>query len=109
MRPSPFNGDVLPLHVADLTQSFVEGSCKAGVRFKHANTRSPRRSLRLSGDRSREDTESQHNDERAEDGHSTSLIAASACSSQNRMSISRYIVVAVVRCSRACSRWPVRR
>ena len=28
----------------------------------------------------------------------------SACSSQNGMSISRYIVVAVVRCSRACSR-----
>ena len=37
------------------------------------------------------------------------LISASACSSQNRMSISRYIVVAVVRCSRACSRLPVRR
>ena len=28
MRPSPFNGDVLPLHVADLTLSFVEGSCE---------------------------------------------------------------------------------
>jgi hypothetical protein len=37
------------------------------------------------------------------------LISASACSSQKRMSISRYIVVAVVRCSWACSRWPVRR
>jgi hypothetical protein len=36
-------------------------------------------------------------------------ISASACSSQNCMSISRYIVVAVVRCSWACSRWPVRR
>ena len=35
--------------------------------------------------------------------------SASACSSQNRMSISRYIVVAVVRCSCACSRLPVRR
>ena len=34
--------------------------------------------------------------------------SASACSSQNRMSISRYIVVAVARCSRASSRWPVR-
>jgi hypothetical protein len=35
--------------------------------------------------------------------------SASACSSQNRMSISWYIVAAVARCSRACSRWPVRR
>ena len=35
--------------------------------------------------------------------------AASACCNQNRMSISRYIVVAVVKCSRACSRLPVRR
>ena len=32
-----------------------------------------------------------------------------ACSSQNRMSIPRYIVAAAVRCSRACSRLPVRR
>ena len=39
------------------------------------------------------------------DSHASSRISASACSSQNRMSISRYIVVAVVRCSgpaRAC-------
>src|SRR5437899_2713429 len=35
-----------------------------------------------------------------------SLSSASACSSQNRMSISRYIVVAVVKCSCACSRLP---
>src|SRR5215468_6101306 len=35
--------------------------------------------------------------------------AVSACSSQNRMSISRCIVVAVVRCSCACARLPVRR
>ena len=35
--------------------------------------------------------------------HASTLISASACSSQNRMSISRYIVVAVVRCSWACS------
>ena len=35
--------------------------------------------------------------------------SASAFSSQNRMSISRYIVVAVVRCSCAWSRFPVRR
>src|SRR6266852_1242828 len=41
--------------------------------------------------------------------HANSPISASACSSQKRMSISRYIVDAVVRCSRACSRWPVRR
>ena len=37
------------------------------------------------------------------------LYSASACSSQNLMPISRYIVVAVVRCSCACSRLPVRR
>ena len=41
--------------------------------------------------------------------HANSFISASACSSQNVMSISRYIVVAVVRCSWACSRLPVRR
>jgi hypothetical protein len=33
--------------------------------------------------------------------HRSSAISASACSSQNRMSISRYIVAAVVRCFRA--------
>src|SRR5262249_35980751 len=33
----------------------------------------------------------------------------SAFSNQYVMPISRHIVVAVVRCSRACSRWPVRR
>ena len=41
--------------------------------------------------------------------HSNSFISASACSSQKRISISRYIVIAVVRCSRACSRLPVSR
>ena len=41
--------------------------------------------------------------------HATSLISASTCSSQNRMSISRYSAVAVARCSCACSRVPVRR
>jgi hypothetical protein len=41
--------------------------------------------------------------------HPSSVRSASACSSQKRMSISRYMVVAVVRCWRACSRWPVRR
>src|SRR5262249_32807678 len=41
--------------------------------------------------------------------HANSLISACACSIQNRMSISRYIVVAVSRCSCACSRLPVRR
>jgi len=38
----------------------------------------------------------------------TSLISASAFSSQYVISISRYIVVAVLTCSRACSRWPGR-
>jgi len=33
--------------------------------------------------------------------------ADSACSSQNRMSISRYNVVAMARCCLASSRWPV--
>jgi hypothetical protein len=42
-------------------------------------------------------------------GHAPRSISASACLSQYVMSISRYIVVAMVRCSRACSRWPVRR
>ena len=37
------------------------------------------------------------------------LTSASACSSQNCMSISRYIVAAVVRCSSVCSRLFVRR
>jgi hypothetical protein len=37
------------------------------------------------------------------------LISASACSSQKRMSISRYIVVAVVRCSCASCSLRVRR
>jgi hypothetical protein len=41
--------------------------------------------------------------------HATMLISASVCSSQKPMAISRYIVVAVVRCSWACSRLPVRR
>src|SRR5262245_24634253 len=38
--------------------------------------------------------------------HSTCLISTSACSNQNRMSISRYIVVAVVRCSCVSCRLP---
>jgi len=42
-------------------------------------------------------------------GHARSLSSVSACSSQKRMSIWRYIVVAVVRCSCASCRWPVRR
>jgi len=33
MRPSPFNGDVLSLRVAELTQSFVEGIVKTGGTF----------------------------------------------------------------------------
>ncbi len=37
------------------------------------------------------------------------LSSLSTCSSQKRMSMSRYIVVAVLRCSCACSRLPVRR
>ena len=41
--------------------------------------------------------------------HISALISASACSGQNRMSISRYIVVAVRRCSCACSGLAVRR
>jgi hypothetical protein len=41
--------------------------------------------------------------------HASPFSSASACSSQNRMSISRYIAVAVVRCSCAGSRLPVRR
>ena len=44
-----------------------------------------------------------------EETYTRACNSASACSSQNRMSISRYIVVAVVRCSCACSRSPVRR
>jgi hypothetical protein len=43
------------------------------------------------------------------DHQRSSPISFSICSSQNRMSISRYIVVAVARCSCACSRLPVRR
>ena len=39
----------------------------------------------------------------------SSRSSASACSSQKRMSISRYIVTAVARCSSASSRSPVRR
>ena len=44
-------------------------------------------------------------------GHSRAIGvgSVSARSSQNRMSISRYIAVAVVRCSCACSREPARR
>ena len=38
-----------------------------------------------------------------------SLCSVSACSSQYVIAISRYIVVAVVRCWRACSRLSVRR
>ena len=42
-------------------------------------------------------------------GHAPgSIVSASAFSSQNRMSISRYIAVAVVRCSSARSGLPVR-
>src|SRR5215467_13552210 len=41
--------------------------------------------------------------------HARLCNSASACSSQKRMSISRYIVVAMVRCSCAWSRLPVRR
>ena len=40
---------------------------------------------------------------------SSPLISASACSNQKGMSISRYIIVAVVRCSWICAVLPVRR
>ena len=40
-----------------------------------------------------------HGRDNCADYYANSFICASACSSQNRMSISRYIVVAVVRCS----------
>src|SRR5262245_59933480 len=46
---------------------------------------------------------------RSNDSHPDSFILASACSGQNRISMSRYIVIAVVRCPAACSRSPVRR
>jgi hypothetical protein len=38
----------------------------------------------------------------------SSFISVSACSNQNRISISRYVAVAVVRCSCASGRLPVR-
>src|SRR5262249_31483273 len=44
-----------------------------------------------------------------EPAHANCSRSASAFSSQYVIPISRYIVVAVVRCSCACSRWPVRR
>jgi len=44
-----------------------------------------------------------------EETSSQSFSSASALSSQYVIPISRYIVVAMVRCSCACSRWPVRR
>ena len=60
----------------------------------------------------RHDKNAETEDRERGGSHANSRISASACSSQNRMSISRYIVVAVVRCSRACSplaRAPVER
>jgi hypothetical protein len=57
---------------------------------------------------SRHAVEAEDDNER-NDAHANSLISAAAFSNQNRMSISQYIVVAVVRCSCACSRLPVRR
>jgi len=47
-------------------------------------------------------------DDEPHDTHVDPYITGIDCSSQNRMSISRYIVVAVARCSCASCRWPVR-
>jgi hypothetical protein len=41
--------------------------------------------------------------------HSVTELSASACSSQYVIPMLRYIVVALLRCSCACSRLPVRR
>ena len=62
---------------------------------------------RISGSE-RPDKNDETEDRERHGSHASRFISASACSSQNRMSISRYIVVAAVRCSCACSRLPVR-
>jgi hypothetical protein len=65
--------------------------------------------LRLGGEWRGEETTEKRSDKRPPIHEVPGVrISASACSGQKRMSISRYIVAAIVRCSCAC-RLPVRR
>jgi hypothetical protein len=72
MPPSPFNGDVLPLHVAKLTQSGAEGiaGTEERIRLEHSNPRNLRQLLRLGGDRRGEEAACQAADERPPVHHS---------------------------------------
>ena len=106
-------GDVLSLNVAAFAQSLFEDFdapvllLGPGSRERqHSYPRNFAGLLRLGGERRHEDAEGEHQSEQGR-FHAPAFISASALSSQNPMSISRNIAVAVVRCSRACSLRPV--
>lgn len=84
---------------------------KAGLRSLSIGMRQRVREISLGVPSLRSDlagVEAEDGDE-PNDSHANSRISASTFSSQNRMSISRYIVVAVARCSWASSRLSMRR
>jgi hypothetical protein len=70
-RLSPFNGDVLPLDVAELPQSVPEGIVGTGterLRTEHANPRNLRQVLRFGGKRRKNETDIE-NDRKPDQPH----------------------------------------
>jgi hypothetical protein len=78
MRSSPFNGDVLSLHVAELTQSVVKGIVKPGICLEHANPRNLWQLLRLRSERRGEEHDGGPHDERSAIHHWMIVVACSS-------------------------------
>ena len=108
--PAPFDGDGFPFEVAKALQSVAERlparpvACSEDADTMYAASR-----LCLGGERRGEKRDDQHDQRRDSRHRSIPPNSASAFSSQKLMSISRYIVAAVVRCSWAFAWSPVRR
>jgi hypothetical protein len=110
----------MAFHVAEIAQAFPESVVRIeplrpsrGVAEReHTDHRNLAHLLRPGRERCGEEAERQRENQYGSwlygESSSSSLSSASACSSQKRMSISRYIVVAVVRCSFATCCLPVR-
>src|SRR6185436_2604925 len=115
--PPDLDPDVAAFRPAELAQCgperrdpFLCFRISIAIRDQHRDLSQSIGPLCLGGERRGEETAYHGSEERSPIHEVPSVrVSVSACSSQNGMSISRYIVIAVVRCSCASCRLPVRR
>jgi len=103
--------DVFALDVTKLAESLLKSlkqSRRWRIRRQNTDPVHLPRLLRPSAERRGERTSQRGQQEAAAVHHLSPAISASAFANQYVIPISRYIVVALVRCSRACSRLSVR-